>query len=240
VPAAAPVPEPASGPLSLAEAFDLLKRTLRELDATAPTMISEDPVRERMAETSGRPEDPVFKRPRFGRLLRQANDASLVDLEKTAKGFMVTLRADVAPPADQPAAAAQPAAAEDKQGRGRRRGGRGKPRAPEAAEAPAPQLALLPRETPPAAQAAPPAAPAASGPARSPILRWRRGSRGGPELKAGVPLVGVVAVPTPPAPKAQVSKAPPPKEKVAGRKAPARRGPARRGGKKGKGGPAAK
>lgn len=244
VPVAAPT-APASGPLSLVEAFDLLKRTLLELHATAPTTINEDPVRERMAEVSGRPEDSVFKRPRFGRLLRQANDASIVDLSKTAKGFMVTLRADAAPP-EQPAVAApaEPAAVEEKRGRGRR-GGRGKPRGPEATEAPAPELALLPREVPVEPAPRPAAPTVVSGPVRSPILRWRRGLKGAPELKAGVPLVGVVKVPDLPAPKASGPKVPAPKvpaskEKVAAGKARPRRGPVRRGGKKGKGGPPAK
>ena len=248
--AGVPVVAPASGPLSLAEAFDFLKRTLLELRATAPTTINEDPVRERMAEMSGRPEDPVFNRPRFGRLLRQANDASIVDLEKTAKGFMVTLRADAAPPVEPaaPLAAevpAEPAATPaEKRGRGHRRGGRGKGREAEAVEAPVPEAAAPPPEVN-AAPALRPDAPVAGGPVRSPIIRWRRGSKGGPELKAGVPLVGVVKVPVapapkPPAPKAQAPKGQAPKEKAASRKPRPRRGPARPAAKKGKGGPAGK
>jgi len=192
--AGVPVAAPASGPLSLVEAFDLLKRTLLELHATAPTTINEDPVRERMAEMSGRPEDPVFKRPRFGRLLRQANDASIVDLAKTAKGFMVTLRADAAPP-EQPAAEApaEPAAVEGKRGRGHRRGGRGKARATEvAAEEAAPPAQEVPEVSPPAPQAE---VPTAAGPIRSLILRWRRGSKRGSDHPGTVPLVGVVEVP---------------------------------------------
>jgi uncharacterized protein (TIGR00288 family) len=204
--AGVPAAPSASGPLALVEAFDLLKRTLFELHATAPTQISEDPVRERMAEMSGRPEDPVFNRPRFGRLLRQANDASIVDLEKTSKGFLVTLRADVTVPeapegAPAAAAPAEAAAVEGKRGRGHRRGGRGKARtteaaveeqghpAPEATEVagPGPQAELLPEP-----EAAP---PAAAGPIRSLILRWRRGSKRGSDHPTTVPLVGVVELP---------------------------------------------
>ena len=114
-------------------------------------------MRERMAEMSGRPEDPVFNRPRFGRLLRQANDAAIVDLEKTAKGFLVTLRADVAvpaapegrrplrrpasPPRPRASAAAATGAAAAGRRAGRRAGGRaGAPRAGGAGRSPAPEV----------------------------------------------------------------------------------------------------
>ncbi len=176
VPAA---PAPAGGPLSLIEAFEFLKKALRDLAAVAPTTVHEDPVRERMTALTGRPDDPIFHRPRFGRLLRQAHDASIVDVTKTKEGFVVTLRADVAA-----------------------------------------ALGAAPESTP--AEAAPPVAPGAEqGPSRSPILRWRRGSKGRPELKAGVALVGVVEVPGAPA-------------EPAARKAKSRRaGPARGGTRRG-------
>ena len=88
--------------LSLAEAFDLLKKVLREMGALAPTVVGEDPVRERMAEVHGNAQDPLFHRPRFGRLLRQAQDAGIVDLSKNERGFEMTLRAEAAAPAAEP------------------------------------------------------------------------------------------------------------------------------------------
>jgi len=232
-----PAPAPAGGALSLAEAYEFLKKTLREMHAVAPTTVNEDPVRERMAALSGRPDDPVFHRPRFGRLLRQAHDASIVDVSKTKEGFLVTLRpeAAAAQEAAQAAASAETASAESgAKGRGRRRGGRGRGREGKpSAEA---QLEFAPSPAPsPEVRAQlppPPATPPAQGPVRSPILRWRRGSTGRPDLKAGVPLVGVVEVPHAP-----VKTAKPAGRKPRGPRGPAAAGGARRGGKpkKGKG-----
>jgi len=198
---AAGVPEAAAaapaGPLSLVEAFELLKRALRELHALAPKTVGEDPVRERMMKYAGRDDDPVFNRPRFGRLLRQAHDASIVDLSKSEKGFVVTLRPEQAgAAAAAPAAPEEQPAADGKRGRGHRRGGRGRRREAGAQAEPAPEPA--PVEPEPRREAVAPAASAAAAvvPSRSaPVLRWRRGSRGRPEVKAEVPLVGVVEVP---------------------------------------------
>ena len=221
-PASAP-----AGPLSLVEAFDLLKRVLRELRAVTPKTIDEDTVRERMHVLAGRTDDPVFNRPRFGRLLRQAHDASIVDLTKTEKGFLVTLRAEAAAPAvpEEPAAPTE----EAPHGRGHRRGGRGRGRGREAAAAEAPAHEAAPAE--PVVEAA--AAKASEAPAvevtRSPILRWGRGARHrGDGKAASIPLVGVVEM----ADEEKGAKAP------SGRKG-ARRGAARRGGRgKKKGAPA--
>jgi len=173
-PPAAPAP---GGTLSLAEAFDLLKRALREVGAFAPTTVNEDLVRERMEAMRGGAQDPLFHRPRFGRLLRQAHDASIVDLSKDERGFEVALRAEAAQePEAEPAAEAAP---EEKGGRGRRGRGRG---ARPAAEV----------ETPEAPSAPPSPVPGPSTPAHG--IRYRRGSGRPHAPAAGVPLVGMVEV----------------------------------------------
>jgi uncharacterized protein (TIGR00288 family) len=183
--------------LSLAEAFDLLRRVLREMGAFAPTLVFEDAVRERMAELHGNGQDPLFHRPRFGRLLRQAQDAGIVDLSKNERGFEMTLRAEAAPPAAEP----QPErAGEEARGRRARRGGRGRGERREMLDAPE---AAEPAATPPQPQEARPVA-ASAPPARQVVkhgLRFRRGS-GGPAVPAGgVPLVGVVEMDKEEAPK---------------------------------------
>ncbi|HXY67949.1 MAG TPA: NYN domain-containing protein [Gemmatimonadales bacterium] len=196
-----PAPEPAeagtagaaagAGTLSLAEAFDLLKRALREVGAFAPTAVNEDLVRERMEAMHGGAQDPLFHRPRFGRLLRQAHDADLVDLSKNERGFEVALRAEAAgEPVEE---AAQEPAGEARTGRGSRRG-RGRGRGAGAAEPPAATAA-----EPPAAPA-PPSAPAPTGHARG--IRYRRGSVHPHAPAAGVPMVGMVEVETPDTPEA--------------------------------------
>jgi uncharacterized protein (TIGR00288 family) len=228
----APAPAGGVGPLSLAEAYEFLKRTLREMHAVAPTIVSEDPVRERMAALTGRPDDPIFHRPRFGRLLRQAHDASIVDVSKTKEGFLVTLRPEAAAAVPETAPAETAPAESGAKGRGRR-GGRGRGR--EGKSSAGAQLEFAPSTAPAPevrAETPPPAAPPAQGLVRSPILRWRRGSKGRPEMKAGVPLVGVVEVPDVPSKTAK-----PAARKPRGPRGPAAAGGARRGGrpKKGKG-----
>jgi len=184
--AAEPAPEAPAGaaagtPLSLAEAFELLKRALREVGAFAPTTVNEDIVRERMTAMHGGGQDPLFHRPRFGRLLRQAHDAEIVDLSKDERGFEVALRAEAASAPAEEAAPQVPAGRGGRRGRGRRRG------APAAAEPPAESAA------PPATAApAPPAASAPAGHTRG--IRYRRGSVRAPAPAAGVPLVGVVEI----------------------------------------------
>jgi uncharacterized LabA/DUF88 family protein len=82
---AAPAPaerrddRPPGGPLTLSGAFDLLRRALGELATPA----RHDVVRARMAALHGR-EDPLLHPSRFPRLLRQANDAEIADVKKTA------------------------------------------------------------------------------------------------------------------------------------------------------------
>ncbi|MBA2291515.1 MAG: NYN domain-containing protein [Gemmatimonadales bacterium] len=66
--------EPVTG-LTLAEAFHLLSRALGELPAPA----AHETVRARMAALHGK-EDPLLDSSRFGRFLRQANDAEIADV----------------------------------------------------------------------------------------------------------------------------------------------------------------
>ena len=185
-PEAAPEVPAAGAPgaaLSLAEAFELLKRALREVGAFAPTTVNEDLVRERMEAMHGGAQDPLFHRPRFGRLLRQAHDAEIVDLAKNERGFEVALRAEAAQvPAEEPAP-------EPRRGRGGRGGRRGRGRGGEAGAAETRTDTAAPD-----APTAPPA-PSASAPvAHAHGIRYRRGSVRPHAPAAGVPLVGVVEV----------------------------------------------
>jgi uncharacterized protein (TIGR00288 family) len=198
-PEAEPASPPASGAsgkpdLSLAEAFDLLKQVLREMDAVEPTLVGEDGVRERMAELHGNAQDPLFHRPRFGRLLRQAQDAGIVELAKNERGFEVALKA---------AAAAAPAAESEPPAEGRgdrrgRRGGRGRGRGGKREE----PAAEPERESvePQRREAAPPEPPAAPAPHARGLL-FRRGSGRGAAPAGTVPLVGVVEIEESEAPK---------------------------------------
>lgn len=76
-PAATP---PAPDRLTLSGAFELLKRALGELGSPA----RHDVLRARMAALYGR-EDELLDAGRFGRLLRQANDAEVADVKKLAE-----------------------------------------------------------------------------------------------------------------------------------------------------------
>ncbi len=75
---AAPVAAPAAAPgLTLAEAFRLMQEALDELE----TPVAHDKLRARMVALLGR-EDELLDAERFPRLLRQANDAEVVDVRK--------------------------------------------------------------------------------------------------------------------------------------------------------------
>jgi uncharacterized protein (TIGR00288 family) len=199
--AAPPPPAGAHVPLSLAEAFELLKRALRHLGAFPPGVVGEDVVRGEMVRMLGRDDDPIFHRPRFGRFLRQAHDASIVDLRKNQQGYEMSLRPEVAATA---AAAAPAEEAEASPRRRTRRGGRGRGReGGRAAEhggggggAPPAVPAATEREEVEAhrraAEQAGPASPAARPVGRG--IRYRRGSRSGGAAAAQVPLVGVVEI----------------------------------------------
>lgn len=187
-PAAAPAGPVAD--LSLAEAFELLKRALRELGGFGPSTVGEDLVRERMAALHGNARDPLFHRPRFGRFLRQAHDANVVDVSKNDRGYEMTLKAEAAPPPEQPAEAG------GRGGRGRRGGRRGGgggagERSEEQDRAAASIVEPATSEVAPAAStvAVPSGAPARG-------LRYRRGS-GSPTVPTAVPLVGVVEISEP-------------------------------------------
>jgi uncharacterized protein (TIGR00288 family) len=178
----------AAGPvadLSLAEAFELLKRALRELGGFAPSTVGEDLVRERMSELHGHAADPLFHRPRFGRFLRQAHDANIVDVSKNERGYEVALRAEAAAPAEH----AAPAERGGRGGRGRRGGRRGKGGASGGAgeEGAAREE---PVAVPEVAGSAPVVATPHGAPGRG--LRYRRGSGKPGVPAAAVPMVGVV------------------------------------------------
>jgi uncharacterized protein (TIGR00288 family) len=165
---------PAEGALSLAEGFDLLKRILGELGAINGKQEGEDKVRELMTAAYGKPDEILTHRPRFGRFLRQAQDAKMIDVTKTPSGYEVSLRPEAA------AAIVEPATEEAPKGSGRGRG-RGRVAAKEPAEAPA-------------APAAPEAAESEAAPSRASSprgIRYRRGSKHGAQA-AQIPLVGVV------------------------------------------------
>jgi uncharacterized protein (TIGR00288 family) len=80
-PTGAPAPASRSGHLTLAAAFQLLGRALGEL----PQAVGSEALRARMAALFGR-EDPLLEPERFGRFLRQANDAEVADVRTLADG----------------------------------------------------------------------------------------------------------------------------------------------------------
>jgi uncharacterized protein (TIGR00288 family) len=193
--AASPAPS-REGVLTLAESFDLLQRAMAELRAP----VAHDKLRARMVALLGR-EDPLLDVSRFGRLLRQANDAEVADVRKTGEDrFEVSphrsqrlakAAAAAAAPASErvevPSPPAEAAPGTERQSRrGRGRGGR-------ASKAP---------ETPTEVAVPEPPAPALEEPAPTPLdtatwraatLRFRRGSRGITRT-AEIPLVGVVKI----------------------------------------------
>ena len=189
-----------------------MKRVLVEKGAIAPRLIGEDDVRVRMAELHGNGSAEIFHRPRFGRFLRQAQDAALIDLTKTPKGYELALKE-----APDPGAAEPPVEDEGKgRGRGRGRGRRGTGREDKGV---APEVAAPPAE--------PAAEPAAAAPAPPPkrFGRQRYGSKG-PSLGAQIPLVGVVEMdeaPAAPAAKPRRGRGGPAAKKAPAGKAGARR-----------------
>ena len=77
--------------LLLAEAFDLLREALAQLGATDDTSVDAEAVRERMLELFSGDDDPLFERPRFQRLMRQAHDADLIELVKQDGEYVMRL-----------------------------------------------------------------------------------------------------------------------------------------------------
>ena len=156
---------PVSGPLTLAESFDLMQRALAELRSPVP----HDQLRARMVALLGR-EDELLEPARFSRLLRQANDAEVADVRRSGTdGY------EISPHRTQrlaraAAAASSPAAERIESG----------PAAEPTLELPIPTL-----DTPAPAESSGDSGRTLAG------LRFRRGSRG-PVRPVDVPLVGVI------------------------------------------------
>jgi len=204
-------PSAAADGMTLAQAFDLLRRALTELGAVGEESTDADQTRERMAElTEG--EDPLFDPRRFQRFLRQAHDADLVDLAKSDEGaYLLRLRPAAPAETDTETSGKAEGETDDDEHRGRRRrgerGGRGRRggrrrKDDESEESPA-EASPTSAEKAPAAPT--PRADAAPRPETSPTRpgggqrnpRFRRGSRSAP-----------------PAPKADRPAEPPPAEPV--------------------------
>lgn len=88
--------------LTLARAFDLMRRALAEL----PSPVGYEALRLRMAALHGR-EDTLLETERFARFLRQAHDAEVADVRKLGDGEFEVIGRGVEP-APQPAAAPAP------------------------------------------------------------------------------------------------------------------------------------
>ncbi|HSB56041.1 MAG TPA: NYN domain-containing protein [Gemmatimonadales bacterium] len=106
-------PEPSrrqerSEELTLAWAFDLLRRALAEL----PSPVGHEALRLRMSALHGR-EDQMLDPSRFPRLLRQAHDAEVADVRKVGEDEFEVIGRGV-----EPAPAARAAAAEEAGGNG--------------------------------------------------------------------------------------------------------------------------
>ncbi len=87
----APRRREAPSELTLAEAFELLRQALLVLGAVADESSEADTVRTKMMELVGSETDPIFERPRFQRLLRQAHDANLITLAKSDGNYVLKL-----------------------------------------------------------------------------------------------------------------------------------------------------
>lgn len=190
---AEPVGPIATPGLTLATAFQLMARALGELG----NGVGHEPLRSRMAALYGR-EDPLLDPSRFGRLLRQANDAEIADVRQVGE--------------DAYEVSARPGS----KMRDTQRHAPRETRAPEAAaDGSAPAVA-----EPPVAGAP------GNGHARgAATLRFRRGSRS-PLRLSDVPLVGMVRMDAEPKPEV-VAEAPakPAKKEPSAAKTPSRRGP---------------
>jgi len=182
--------EPRERQLTLAEAFELLKQALLVLGAVGEKSVGSGEARDKMVELLGEEGDPLFERPRYHRMLRQAHDAHVIELAKTdGEGYDLRLTPDAVaagegsdrssadtPPAEPPDD--QPAATSPRSRRASTRKstrGRGRAAATDAAS-PTPEA----EQGAPDVKAAPPEKPATQTPPpkkRNP--RFRRGSRGG-------------------------------------------------------------
>jgi uncharacterized protein (TIGR00288 family) len=178
---------PVPSRLSLAEAFELLRQALLVLGAVGEESSPADDARARMAVLLGDESDPIFERPRFQRLLRQAHDANVIELVKADEGYVLRLgpkgMAEAQEPAGEDAAEQPPVPPSEpatptpeKRTRKRRSTARktakGRGRSGDTKSEEAPQ-----EQAPPASPPAKPAATKADeGAKRNP--RYRPGSRG--------------------------------------------------------------
>lgn len=97
----------ASGTLTLADGFALLKQVLVDLQAVGENSTDAKKARERMTELASVADDPIFDPRRFGRMLRQARDAGIIDLVKDGRVYRLRLKAetlaeDVPEPEERP------------------------------------------------------------------------------------------------------------------------------------------
>ena len=87
--------------LLLAEAFDLLREALVQLGATVEASVDAEAVRERMLDLFSGDNDPLFERPRFQRLMRQANDADVIELVKQDDAYVMRLGSATQAPTEE-------------------------------------------------------------------------------------------------------------------------------------------
>jgi uncharacterized protein (TIGR00288 family) len=108
--------------MSLAQAFEVLRRALTDVGAVGEESTDADQTRERMVELSDA-DDPLFEPRRFQRFLRQAHDANLIELVKSGDGAYL-LRLQPVAAEGEPQAGGTNGDGDDRPGR-RRRGERG-------------------------------------------------------------------------------------------------------------------
>ena len=156
--------------LALSDALDLLRASLGELAKVDGEAVPSEQVLERMLARHGA-DDPILAPPRFARLLRQAHDAAVVDLEKRPDGaYLVTLKSYEPEEKDD-----GEQAADKERPRPRRRSGRGRSRERGRSE-PAAETASA--EAAGGGGSEPRAEPERRPEARARSPRYRRGSRG--------------------------------------------------------------
>ena len=122
-----PTPE---GGITLDEGLELLRQALQALGATGENAVESRAARERMQELTDRKDDPLFDTRRFHRFLRQAHDASVVDLAKAGRVYRVKLPAEGADGGEEPEVGRESdrASHPEKPSRPRRRGSVSVPR----------------------------------------------------------------------------------------------------------------
>lgn len=192
-------------PLALAEAFELLKQSLLVLGAVGEAATDPEQAREEMTRLLGEASDPLFDAARFKRFLRQAHDASLIDLAKQDDDvYLLKLRpealtAEIATEEESPPAATggdgnadgddQPERKRPPSRRGRTRGRGGRARKEGGSDAAPRERDREPYagtgERPDARHAAAGGADAGDAAAVKTNPRFRHGSRGSPPAPTG-------------------------------------------------------